>query len=244
MSDRRNDPYDAAAAARMAGDPEVARNVRAFFETTYAHKYSYNFSWLGRPIIQYPQDIVALQEIVWQTAPKTIVETGIAHGGSTVFFASMLALLGGERRVVAVDVDIRPHNRRAIESHPMARLIHLIEGSSVDPSVIGEVAALARAGGPVMVVLDSHHSHAHVRAELAAYAPLVARGCYLIVMDTIVERLPKGTFPPERWDVGDNPMTAVDEFLTTTDRFQIDESIEQKLLITAAPRGYLRCVKE
>jgi cephalosporin hydroxylase len=244
VRDRRTGPYDPEAAARMASDPDVARSARAFFETTYRHRYSYNFSWLGRPIIQYPQDIVALQEIVWRTQPRTIVETGIAHGGSTVFFASMLALLGGDRRVIAVDVDIRPHNRSAIETHPMARFIELIEGSSVDPAVIGAVAALARGRGPAMVVLDSHHSHAHVRAELAAYSPLVMRGSYLVVMDTIVERLPKGTFPPERWDVGDNPMTAVDEFLSATDRFEIDESIERKLLITAAPRGYLRCVKD
>jgi cephalosporin hydroxylase len=241
MSER--EPYDPAAAEKMASDPAVVRAADEFFQSTYAHRYSYNFSWLGRPIIQYPQDIVALQEIIWAVRPELIIETGVAHGGSTVFFASMLELLGGDRKVAAIDVEIRPHNRASIESHPLAHRISLIEGSSVDERIVAAAAALARGRSAVMVVLDSDHSHAHVARELACYAPLVTPGSYLIVMDTIVELLPPDTFPRERFGVGDSPMTAVRAFLREDDRFAIDHAVEQKLLLTAARSGYLRRVK-
>jgi cephalosporin hydroxylase len=237
------DPHDTELAAAMAADPDVARSARAFFNATAQYRYSYNWSWLGRPIIQYPQDVVALQEIVWRVRPRTIVETGVAHGGSTVFFASMLELAGGDGRVVAVDIDIRSHNRAAIEAHPMHRRIHMIEGSSVDPAVAGAVRALVREGA-VMVVLDSNHTRDHVARELELYAPLVTRDSYLVVMDTVVEHMPDDAFPDRPWGKGDNPLTAVREFLARTDRFVVDKEIEDKLLVTVAPSGYLRCVKD
>lgn len=241
MSDA--DPHDRELAARMAGDPDVVRSARAFFDATARYRYSYNWTWLGRPIIQYPQDVMALQEIVWRVRPRTIVETGIAHGGSTVFFASMLELLGTDGRVVAVDVDIRTHNRDAIEAHPLHRRIHMIEGSSVDPAVAHAVKALVREGA-VMVVLDSNHTRDHVLRELELYSPLVTRDSYLVVMDTVVERMPDDAFPDRPWGKGDNPLTAVREFLARTDRFVVDKEIEDKLLVTVAPSGYLRCVKD
>ncbi|HXW77153.1 MAG TPA: cephalosporin hydroxylase family protein [Candidatus Eremiobacteraceae bacterium] len=234
-------PYDPDTAHAMASDPAVTEATQEFFLRTYPHRYSYNFTWLGRPIIQYPQDIVALQEIIWRVRPDAIVETGIAHGGSTVLFASMLELLGGDGRVIAIDVDIRPHNRAAIERHPLAPRIDLIEGSSIDPVIAGRVAARTQGRSSVMVVLDSDHTHDHVRAELGLYAPLVTPESYLVVMDTVIEQLPP--FADRSWGAGNNPMTAVREFLTTTDRFMVDTDIEQKLLITAAPSGYLRRVK-
>jgi cephalosporin hydroxylase len=237
-------PADPAAMAKMAADPELSDLARRFFLKSCEHRYSYNFSWLGRPIIQYPQDIIALQEIIWRVRPDLIVETGIAHGGSTVFFASMLELVGGDGRVVAVDIDIRPHNRSAIESHPLFRRIDLIEGSSVDPAVAERVSRLAAQRRSVFVVLDSNHTHDHVRRELALYAPLVSRGSYLVVMDTVVEHMPADAFPDRPWGIGNNPMTAVREFLAGTDRFVVDEEFDAKLLLTAAPSGYLRCVKD
>lgn len=239
-----SDPYDPESAARMAADSEMQRLARAFLLKTLDYRYAYNFSWLGRPIIQYPQDIVALQEIVWRTRPRLIVETGVAHGGLTVFFASLLELLGGDGLVIGVDVEIRPPNRRAIEAHPLARRISLIEGSSIDPGVVAQVAQAAKSRTPVMVVLDSNHTHEHVRSELASYAPVVTAGSYLVVLDTVVELMDEKAFPDRPWGRGDNPMTAVRQFLEADDRFTADTAIDEKLLITVAPGGYLRRVKD
>jgi cephalosporin hydroxylase len=217
---------------------------RDWFVWSTTRRYSYQFTWLGRPIIQYPQDIVAMQEIIWQVRPRLIVETGIAHGGSLVFYASMLHLIGTEGQVLGIDIDIRAHNRRAIESHPMAKRIEMIEGSSIDPAVVRQVHAWAAGAGPVLVVLDSNHTHEHVLAELAAYSPLVTKDSYLVVFDTVVEDMPAGSFPDRPWDKGNNPKTAVREFLAANPRFEIDRGIETRLQITVAPDGYLRCVAD
>jgi cephalosporin hydroxylase len=211
---------------------------------TAPHKYTYNFRWLGRPIIQFPQDIVAMQELIWSVRPDLILETGIAHGGSLVFYASMLELLGGDGWVLGIDIDIRAHNREAIESHPMAKRIRMIEGSSIDDATVAQARRLAEGRERVMVVLDSNHTHDHVLAELRKYAPFVTRGSYLVVFDTIVESMPKSHFPDRPWGPGDNPWTAVQAFLKETDRFEVDRSIPDKLLITVAPDGFLRCVKD
>ena len=220
-------------------------------------KYSYNFSWLGRPIIQYPQDMVALQEIIWKVKPDLIIETGIAHGGSLIMSASMLALLdycdavsngtildpkSSKRRVLGLDIDIRAHNREAIEAHPMAHKIDMIQGSSVEPQVILEVHKRAQGYDRILVCLDSNHTHEHVLAELEAYAPLVSAGSYCCVFDTVVEDLPEEMFPDRPWGPGDNPKTAVWEYLRTHPEFEIDKSIQNKLLITVAPDGYLKRV--
>lgn len=229
---------------RMAADSETGRLGVGFISKTAPYKYSYNFSWLGRPIIQLPQDIVAVQELIWQVKPDLIIETGIAHGGSIIFSASMLELLGGDGRVVGIDIDIRPHNRVEIEKHPMFKRITMIEGSSTDPEIVVKVRSIASGRQRVMVCLDSLHTHDHVLKELELYSPLVTKGSYLVVFDTVIEDMPPGFFPDRPWDRGNNPKTAVHEFLKTTDRFEIDEDIPNKLLITVAPDGYLRCVKD
>ena len=244
MNMNPHDPKDPAKIAQMATDPEVQQLARQVFNRSCQFNYSYNFSWLGRPIIQYPQDIVALQEIIWAVKPQLIIETGIAHGGSLVLSASILELLGGNGRVVGVDIEIRPHNRQAIEEHPMARRITLIEGSSVDNGIAAQVRALAAGRRPVLVILDSNHTHEHVRRELELYSPLVTRGSYLIVFDTVVEDMPADAFANRPWGPGNNPKTAVHEFLKTSRRFALAKEIDNKLLLTVAPDGYLKCLED
>lgn len=214
-------------------------------------RYSYNFSWLSRPIIQYPQDIVAYQEIASQVSPNLIIETGIAHGGSLVLSASLLCLLDvmegldprqSSRKVVGVDIDIRPHNLKALDEHPLRFKMELIEGSSIDPAIIKQVRMHADGAERVLVSLDSNHTHDHVLAELNAYADLVSVGSYCIVFDTVVEDLPVGSFPDRPWDIGNNPKTAVHEWLKSHPDFLTDKDIDNKLLISVAPEGYLKRV--
>jgi cephalosporin hydroxylase len=226
--------------AAMASDATLGDVTREWFTRASKHEYSYHFQWMGRPIIQFPQDIVAAQEIIWRTRPDLVIETGIAHGGSLVFYASMLELLGGEGRVLGVDIDIRPHNRAAIEAHPMKKRIDMIEGSSVDEAVVACVRETAARHERVLVVLDSNHTHEHVLRELRLYSPMVTPGSYLLAFDTIIEDMPPDFSADRPWAPGNNPKTAVSEFLKETDRFEIDHEIESKLLITVAPGGYLR----
>ncbi len=225
--------------------------VRRAFE----QKYMYNFKWMGRPIIQTPIDMVAMQELIWQVKPDLIIETGIAHGGSLILSASMLAMIdyceaaeGGitldpkasHRRVLGLDIDIRAHNRVAIEAHPLAHKIDMIQGSSIAPDIIAQVHEYAKGYERILVCLDSNHTHEHVLAELAAYASLVSPGSYCVVFDTIIEDMPDDMFPDRPWGPGDNPKTAVWEYLKTHTEFEIDKSIQHKLLITVAPDGYLK----
>lgn len=239
------DDFDAFAAERrsivagIAADEACQTAAGAFRRASARLRYTYTFDWLGLPVIQFPQDLVALQEIVWRTRPDVIVETGIARGGSVVFHASLLAMTGGGR-VVAVDNDLRPHNRRAILGHPLAGRIALVDGSSVEPAVVARVRSLIGDGARVMVVLDSNHTHAHVRRELDLYAPLVTAGCYLVVFDTLVEEMPPGTYPDRPWGPGDSPATAVDDFLGATDAFERDRDLDARLCISAALGGWLR----
>ncbi len=214
-----------------------------FMTASTKAKYSYNFTWLGRPIIQYPQDIVAMQEIIWRVRPDLIIETGIAHGGSLVFYASMLTLLGNNGVVAGIDVDIRAHNRREIESHPLSDRIQLLQGSSTDPQVIERIGELAKAHNMVLVVLDSNHTYEHVAAELKLYTPWVSVGSYCVVFDTIIELVPGDTYPDRPWGAGNNPMTAVNEFLEGNTKFVADNEIDHKLLISVAPSGYLKRVR-
>jgi cephalosporin hydroxylase len=227
---------------RLLGDADMQAQARAWLAELTRCRYVYNFSWLGRPVIQLPQDLIAVQELIWRIRPDLIVETGIAHGGSLIYSASLLEILGGDGLVVGVDVEIRAHNRREIERHPLARRIRLIEGSSTDAVVAATVREHARGRRAVMVMLDSDHAHAHVLKELQLYAPLVTRGSYLVVFDTIIEDLPDDLFAGRPWGKGNNPKTAVWEFLKTTPRFEIDAHIHGKLLLTCAPDGYLRCI--
>lgn len=225
-----------------------------WLEHSMKEKYVYNFDWLGRPIIQYPQDIIAVQEIIWKTKPDIIIETGIAHGGSLILSASMLAMLdycealkaGGsldvkksKRKVIGVDIDIRDHNRQAIQSHPMAHKIDMVEGSSISEEIIKQVKSKINDGAKVMVCLDSMHTHDHVIKELELYSPLVTSGCYLIVFDTFVQNMPNGFFEDRPWDVSNNPMTAVHEWIEKTPDFEIDHKLATKLQVTVAPDGFL-----
>ncbi len=228
----------------MGKDDSARKLALEFLTYTAKYKYSYNFSWMGRPIIQVPQDMLVVQELIWNIQPDLIIETGIAHGGSLIFSASILELIGGEGKVLGVDIEIRPHNRKAIEEHRMFHRIEMIEGSSIDPVIVEQVHRAAEAKSRIMVLLDSNHTHEHVLKELQAYQDLVTRDSYLIVFDTIVEDLPVGSFPDRPWDKGDNPKTAVWEFLKTNDRFVIDKEVENKILITVAPDGFLKCIKD
>ncbi len=228
---------------------------RDWLQASMARKYVYNFDWLGRPIIQYPQDMVAMQHLVWTVRPDLIIETGIAHGGSLVLSASLLAMLDmceaieagvtldprqSKRKVLGVDIDIRQHNRAAIEAHPMSSRIVMIEGSSIAPDVISQVHAFAQGYRRIMVCLDSMHTHAHVQAELHAYAPLVTPGSYCVVFDTFVEDMPPGFFADRPWDVGNNPKTAVQQWLPGHPEFEVDTAMEARLQVTVAPHGFLR----
>ncbi len=235
---------------------EVARNVRGlradmdlqamsriWIREIVRHKYSYNFSWLGRPIIQFPQDVLVLQELIWKIRPRWIIETGIAHGGSLIMSASILELIGDGGRVIGVDIDIREHNRREIEGHPMFRRIDLIEGSSIDEATVRLVQNRMNEVGPVLVILDSNHTHDHVLHELELYSPMVTAGSYMVVLDTIIEDMPLDMIIDRPWGPGNSPKTAVHEFMRQADRFEIDKDIESKLLITSAPDGFLKCIK-
>ena len=206
-------------------------------------QYSYNFSWMGRPIIQYPQDMIAMQEIIWDIKPDLIIETGIAHGGSLIYYASILELIG-KGEVLGIDIDIRKHNRTEIEKHPMFKRITMIEGSSIENSTLEQVKKIALHKEKILVCLDSNHTHEHVLNELQLYAPFVSINSYIVVFDTIIEDLPEGYFSQKRpWGAFNNPRTAVEEFLKHHDEFFVDEAIDYKLLISVTPHGYLKRVK-
>ncbi len=243
---------------QMGRDKDLLALTRLWIKGIIPYSYAHNFSWLGRPIMQVPQDIYAIQELIWNIKPDLIIETGIAHGGSLIMSASMLALLdycdaaergetltprASKRRVLGLDIEIRPHNREAIEAHPMAHLIEMIEGSSVAPEVVDRVKTVAKGHKKILVSLDSNHTHDHVLAELEVYAPLTSVGSYCVVWDTGIEDLPENFCTDRPWGKGNNPRTAVYEYLKSTDRFEIDKTIEHKLLITAAVDGFLRKIK-
>ncbi|MHC4396959.1 MAG: cephalosporin hydroxylase family protein [Planctomycetota bacterium] len=227
---------------QMGDNKELIMQSRDWMNTVNKYEYSYHFQWLGRPIIQYPQDIIAMQEILWQVQPDLVIETGIAHGGSLIFYASILELIG-KGKVLGIDIDIRKHNREAIESHPMFNRISMIKGSSICEDVLEQVKRTAGGKETILVVLDSDHTHNHVLKELELYCPFVTNGSYLVVFDTIIEDMSEGSFPDRPWSKGNNPKTAVREFLKSHDDFVIDRNVEHKLLITVAPGGYLKRVK-
>lgn len=239
----------------LGRDKSLFSVTRDWVNRANAQKYSYHFEWLGRPIIQYPQDIVAMQELIWSIKPDLIIETGIAHGGSLIFSASMLAQLDmcdaieakvnlspkeSHRKVLGIDIDIRSHNRELIEAHPFATRIQMIEGSSIAPEIIEQVKVVASQYKRILVCLDSNHTHEHVLAELEAYAPLTTVGSYCVVFDTIIEDLPAEMFPDRPWGPGNNPKTAVWKYLETHKEFEIDRDVENKLQITVAPGGFLK----
>lgn len=238
-----------------AQDKSFQQLSRQWLQESMARKYVYNFDWLGRPIIQYPQDMVGIQQLVWQLRPDLIIETGIAHGGSLILSASLLALLDmcdaveagttldprqSARKVIGIDIDIRVHNRAAIEAHPLSSRIQMFQGSSIDQGLVEQVRAQAQGYKTVLVMLDSMHTQDHVVGELNAYAPLVSPGSYCVVFDTFVDDMPPGFFADRPWDVGNNPKTAVHQWLAGHSEFEIDHAMEQRLQVTVAPNGFLR----
>jgi cephalosporin hydroxylase len=228
---------------RLHGAEPVHATSARWLRQTHDLKYDYNFTWFGRPVLQLPQDLMALQELVFTLRPDRIVETGIAHGGSLVFFASLLHLLDRGGRVLGIDVDIRAHNRRELDAHPMRRHIDLLQGSSIAADTLAAVRTAVGGAERVMVVLDSDHTEAHVLAELRAYAPLVTQGSYLVVCDTIVEDLGADACPDRPWGPGNSPKSAVAKFLAECPDFVVDERIDAKLLLSNSPGGYLRRVR-
>ncbi|KAB2527851.1 MULTISPECIES: cephalosporin hydroxylase family protein [Pseudomonas] len=244
MSDNLIKAFEAECQAEVVAqgqNQELKALAQQFYNESAKHKYTYHFSWMGRPIIQLPQDMMAMQELIWRIKPDLVIECGIAHGGSIIYYASLLELQGhGE--VLGIDRDIRAHNREAIESHPMIKRISMIEGSSLDPAVAEQVRQAA-ASKKVIVVLDSNHTHEHVLEELRLYAPLVSVDSYCVVMDTVVEDMPADAFPDRPWGPGDNPKTAVWAYLKENADFEIDQQMQDKLLITVASDGYLRRVR-
>lgn len=207
------------------------------------YDYAYLWTWMGIPIIQLPADIMATQEVIWATKPDVIVETGVARGGSMVFMASLLELLGNGK-VIGVDIDIRAHNRDSIERNPLAKRISLIEGPSTSSSVVAKVRSEIPPGASVMVILDSDHSRDHVLAELRAYAGMVTPGCYLVVADTLLGELQPDAELRNRskaWSKGNEPLSALKIFLEESDRFEVDPVINGKLILSSSTGGYLRC---
>ena len=237
---------------------DLFKVARQFLLKSVDEKYSYNFSWLSRPIIQYPQDIVCLQEVIWKVRPDCIIETGIAHGGSVIFNASMLALLEycdaeknnslinpkkPKNKVIAIDIDIRKHNKEALENHPLKNRFHLLQGSSIDSKIFNKVKILSQNAKNILVILDSNHEHNHVLKELELYSNLVTKSSYCIVLDTIIDELPESMSKDRPWGPGNSPKSAVVEFLNNTNNFEVDNYYENKSLITVAPHGFLKRIK-
>lgn len=228
----------------LGADQDLRETTRAWFRAASKKRYSYHFDWMGIPIIQFPQDLVALQEVIWASKPDSIIETGVAHGGSLLFYASLIKAMGLESPVVGIDVDIREHNRELLDRHPLRSGIELIEGSSTAPQTLDQVRkALGSATNPV-VVLDSNHEYSHVLQELELYSTFVKKGSYLVVLDTIIDDMPEDFSEGRPWGPGRGPKRAVADFLLKNPRFSIDENYNKKLLITVAPDGFLRCTED
>ena len=242
MKDKKFDERNKKFEKTMSKDVEFKKLSQRWFDISLKYEYPYHFTWLGRPIIQYPQDILIIQELIWKIKPDLVIETGIARGGSLIFTASILELIG-KGNVIGIDVDIRKHNREEIEKHPMFKRIKMIEGSSIDKKNVKKIFKLAERKKKILVLLDSSHTHSHVLEELKSYSPLVNKGSYVVVFDTVLEDMPKNSFPNRPWDKGDNPKTAVKEFVKKSNRFKIDVDMERKLMITSNPSGFLKCVK-
>jgi cephalosporin hydroxylase len=228
--------------AALGQDGEVFRQSLDLLTSLDAYDYSYLWSWMGVPIIQMPADVMATQEVIWDTKPDVIIETGVARGGSVLFMASLLEMIG-KGKVIGVDIDIRAHNRESIETHPMSKRVVLIEGGSVNEDTLMRVKAEIPAGAKVMVVLDSDHSRSHVLAECRAYGPLVTPGCYMVVADTIVGHMSEETAPKKRsklWFQGNEPLSAIQDYMAETDGFEVDEVLNGKLVLSSSPGGYVR----
>ena len=226
----------------LGQDDAVFRQSTELVTELDRYDYTYLWSWMGVPIIQMPADIMATQEVVWTTKPDVIIETGVARGGSVLFMASLLEMIG-KGKVIGVDIDIRAHNRETIQAHPMSKRVEMIEGGSADDDTLEKVRALIPEGASVMVVLDSDHSRDHVLAECRAYAPLITPGCYLVVADTLVGHVSEENAPKKRskiWFKGNEPLSALNDFIFENSDFEVDEVLNGKLVLSSSPGGYVR----
>ena len=222
-------------------DKELHQDAIRFITTSDRHNYAYNWTWLGLPIIQMPEDIVLIQEIIWDTQPDVIIETGIAWGGSIVLYASLTELIG-KGQVIAIDKVLPQKNIDQIMKYNFSNRINLFEGSSIDPEIIEKVTALIKPTDKVMVILDSNHTHEHVYKELHTWSKLVTSGNYLVASDTIVEEIPEQKHRPRPWGHGNNPMTAVNMFLSEQSRFSRDNNYNCKAINSFTRNGYLKCL--
>jgi len=227
---------------KIINDGELKKISRKWFYKSFNYEYPYHFTWLGRPIIQYPQDIIGLQELMWKVKPDLIIETGIARGGSLIFSASILEMIG-KGKVIGIDVEIRKQNKIEIQKHRLFKRIIMLEGSSLDEKIVKKVYRLARGKKKILLLLDSFHTHDHVLRELNLYSNLIRKDNYILVFDTIIEDMPKNMFPNRPWGKGNNPKTAVKEFLKINKNFKLDRKMEEKLLITSCPNGLLKRIK-
>ncbi len=231
------------AAAKMADDAELRRDAFDVLDRAGRYYWVHQSTWFGEPILQVPQDMFAFQEIIFNTRPKFIIEVGVAWGGSLLFYSTLLEVLGGGQ-IIGIDIYIPDDLKaRLAKFGSLSQRIHWINGSSIEAGTINQVKALVGDSREVLVVLDSHHTHQHVLEELRLYSPLVRPGYYLVCADTVVEHLPKPDYRTREWGPGNSPQTALNQFLTETDRFEIDAGLSNKLLITCNPGGYLRCVR-
>jgi len=227
---------------KMSNDTKLLQNSKSWLDRAFDYEYVYHFRWLGRPIIQLPQDMIAVQELIWKTKPDIIIETGIARGGSLIFYASILEMIG-HGKIIGIDIDIRKHNRKEIENHQLFKRITMLEGSSIDENIITKIKEIIKSKKKIMVLLDSNHSEKHVLAELEKYSHFVKKNSYLVIFDTMMENMKTHHFHNRPWNHGNNPRTAVWKFLKKNKRFIIDKNIQNKLLITSCPDGYLKCIK-
>lgn len=223
-------------------DVELQKMALDFVVASDRHGYAYQWTWLGLPMIQLPADIVATQEIIWKTQPDVIIETGVAWGGSMLMYASLMQLYG-KGKVIGIDLNLYDHVADQIMSYPFSNRIQLLKGSSTDEGIISKVRSMIPTGAKVMVILDSNHTHEHVLDELRVYAPMITKDQYLIVSDTVVEDIPPQSHRPRPWGPGNNPKTALIQYLKEVDRFEVDAYVNDKLLTTFCPMGYVKCIK-
>ena len=227
---------------KMNKDRKLLQESKTWTNHVFDYEYVYHFRWMGRPIIQLPQDMIAVQELIWKIKPDLIIESGIARGGSLIFYASILELIG-HGKIIGIDVDIRKHNKKKIENHKLFKRITMLQGSSIDNKVFEKIKKNTKNKKKIMVFLDSNHSEEHVLMELEKFSEFVKKGSYLIVFDTMMEDMAKHHFHNRSWGHGNNPRTAVWKFLKNNKRFKIDKTIQEKLLVTSCPDGYLKCIR-
>lgn len=231
-------------AKEMAADKALSRDAYNVFARADQHNWIHQTNWMGEPSLQTPQDLILFQEMIFKTKPRYIIEVGVAWAGSVLFYATLAEAMGIECDIIGIDIYIPDDLKERIYSHPIAKRIHLINASSIEQSTISKVKEIIGEHKNILVHLDSHHSHDHVLAELSLYSPLVGKGYYLVCGDTVVEQIPEQTHRPRPWGKGNNPKTALDEFMRTNSRFIVDMEIDNKILFSNQPGGYLICVKD